>query len=101
MLTRDEHEALLSELFSDETTEDRKIEIQLALRNDHINYNDTVTQLTQSNVDLSERNQQLQVANSQLFREARLYVEDVEANPEEEKKEFSETITIEDLIKNN
>lgn len=96
MLSRDEHEALLVELFDAETSEQRKAEIQLMLRNDHIEAHTDVESLKSSNSELSDRNQELQIANSQLFREARRYVEP-ETEEEEDPETFSETVTLSEL----
>lgn len=96
MLSRDEHEALLVELFDAETSEQRKAEIQLMLRNDHIEAHTDVEALTSSNGELSERNQELQIANSQLFREARRHVEP-DTEEEEDPETFSETVTLSEL----
>ena len=97
MLSRDEHEALLVELFDAETSEQRKAEIQLMLCNDHIEAHTDLDSLKSSNSELSERNQELQIANSQLFREARRYVEPETEEEEEDPETFSETVTLSEL----
>src|SRR5699024_7433725 len=92
-MTREEHEALLTELADGSVEESRKFEILQSLRNDNIAHHEAFEDMTNANAQLMEDNKQLQIANSRLFREQCTESE----NEEEIEHDFSESITVSDL----
>jgi len=95
--TIEEHEELLSELLIPELEQARKTEILQELRVDFRSERATVEELTQIREKLEKNNSDLVVSNSQLFRQVGIVGTKDEAT--EEKKELSQTITIEELEK--
>lgn len=94
-MERDAHEAILADLLNPELEQSRRTDLLQQLRvdygtviADHTEHTSTIEKLTIDNSDLV-------VANSKLFRE-RGYV-DKKDKEEEQKKEFSETVTISQL----
>lgn len=95
-MKREEHEALLNELLNAELEQSRRTEILQKLRVDHVTAHTEVEDLTTNNNRLQKHNDDLIVSNSQLFRELG-YVGENKKPEEVEQKEFSETISIEEL----
>lgn len=93
----EEHEELLSELLIPELEQARKTEILQELRVDFRSERASVEELTQIREKLEKNNSDLVVSNSQLFRQVGIVGTKDEAT--EEKKELSQTITIEELEK--
>jgi hypothetical protein len=96
-MKKDDHEALLGELLDTELTHTRRTEILQNLRADygsvlaeHQEHSDRITKLSEDNSDLI-------VSNSKLFRQ--IGVTGTPKEKDEVKKEFSETITLEQLEK--
>lgn len=97
MRSIDEHEELLSELLQPELEQSRKTEILQELRTDFRTSVAEVEDLTKVKERLAKNNDDLIVANSQLFRQAGIVGTSKEK--EVEKTALSETITIEELEK--
>jgi regulator of replication initiation timing len=95
-LSRDEHEALLNELLNPEIEHSRRTEILQQMRVDYTNVISDFEKNTQTIEKLTKDNGDLVVSNSKLFRQIGLTDT---SKKEEEKKEVSETITIEQLEK--
>lgn len=93
-LSREEHEALLTELADGNVEESRKYEILQSLRNDSIAHHEDFEDMTNTVNQLTEDNKQLQIANSRLFREQ---YSNAETDEEEIEQDFSESITVSDL----
>ena len=93
-LSREEHEALLTELADGNVEESRKYEILQSLRNDSIAHHEDFEDMTNKVATLTEDNKQLQIANSRLFREQ--YTNE-ETDEEVIEQDFSESITVSDL----
>lgn len=96
-LKRDEHEALLNELLTPDLEHSRRTEILTQLRTHDVTFNSEYEELTTKASKLEKDNADLIVSNSKLFRQ--IGVTGTEQEPELEKKEFSETITLEQLEK--
>jgi hypothetical protein len=94
-MTRDEHEALLNELNNPELDHSRRTDILQLLRTQHTTDLTDFDGLTKTNQSLKKDNDDLVLSNSKLFRQVGIVGTDKEK--EEEHKEFSQTITIEDL----
>ena len=98
VMKKDEHESLLNELIDPELEQSRRTEILQLLRND---YNTVIAEHEEmtANIDkLQKDNSDLVLSNSKLFRQIGI-LGDTEKEEELEQKEFSETITIEELEK--
>jgi regulator of replication initiation timing len=95
-MSREEHEALLSELLNPEIDHSRKTDILQQIRVDHVTAHSEVEDLTKQNTKFKTDNDDLIISNSKLFRQ--LGVTETK-EPEVKKKEFSETITIEEIEK--
>mgnify|MGYP000936612084 CR=1 FL=1 len=96
-LSREEHEKFLEELLNPEIEHSRKTEILQQLRTNYNAFLDEHAEILKAKEELEKDNQDLIISNSKLFRQL-----GVVGQPEEkevEKKEFSETITIEQLEK--
>lgn len=97
-MDKEEYENLLTELLNADLEQSRRTEILQLLRTDYNTVHNDFSELTASNEKLTAKNDDLVHANSMLFRKA-----GIEGSPErkqeEEKKTFSETITIEDIEK--
>ncbi|MCU7526578.1 MAG: scaffolding protein [Ignavibacteria bacterium] len=95
-MTRDEHETLLNELLNPEIEHSRRTEILQQMRVDYTSVITDFDKNTQTIEKLTKDNGDLVVSNSKLFRQIGL----TDTNKkEDEKKEISETITIEELEK--
>jgi UTP:GlnB (protein PII) uridylyltransferase len=91
---REEHDNLLSELLTPDLDASRRTEILQSIRD---NYTETTTSmevLAKDKEKLEKDNSALVVANSKLFRSSGIVVEEP---PKDDKKEFSQTVTIEQL----
>jgi hypothetical protein len=95
-MTRDEHEALITELLTADLEHSRRTEILQSLRADYSNVLGDFENLTKNGEKLQKDNDDLVRANSMLFRQAGI-VGQPEKEKHEEKKEFSETVTLEEL----
>jgi len=96
-MERDAYEALLNKLLDPELPQSERTDILQNLRAD---YNTVIAEHedhTNSIEKLQLDNSDLVVSNSKLFRQ--IGVTGTPAEPELEKKEYSETVTIEDLEK--
>jgi hypothetical protein len=96
-MTRDEHETLLSELLNPDIEHSRRTEILQQMRVDYSGVLSDFDKNTQTIEKLTKDNGDLVLSNSKLFRE--LKIDTKEDKKEEEQKEFSETVTIEQLLK--
>lgn len=96
-MPRDNHETLLNELMNPELNHTRRTEILQELRTDYGTVLSEHDEYTTKIDKLSKDNSDLVLSNSKLFRQIGLT--DSEDNKENEKKEFSETITISDFEK--
>lgn len=97
-MERDAHENLLNELNNPELTHERRTEILQELRTDYTKVLTDFEEITASNDKLKATNDDLVIANSKMFRELG-YKADTNKQEELKEKEFSETVTIEDLEK--
>jgi Ulp1 family protease len=95
---REEHEDLLSELLTPELEHSRKTEILSKLRDNYTEFTTTYESLSKTKEKLERDNADLVISNSKLFRQTGVYGEPVHKQ-EDQVKEFSETITIEQLEK--
>lgn len=96
MMEKEKFEEMLSELLTPDLEQSRKSEILQEFRT---NYNATisgVTEIVEQNKKLVHDNDDLVVANSKLFRQLGVTSTDGE-NEQVDEKEFSETVTLEDL----
>lgn len=96
-MTKEEHENLLAELLNPELDQSRRTDILQQLRVDYSGVHTDFENISKTNEKLKRDNDDLVLSNSKLFRQI-----GVVGTPEEkevEKKEFSETITIEELEK--
>ena len=100
LMDREEHENLLNELLSEDLTIDRKTEILQTLRTDHVATHESYSELETNNSKLTKDKEELLVSNSKMFRQLGI-TGNSEAEAEEQKKEFSETVTIKELEENS
>lgn len=96
MLDKEKHEELLNELLNPDLETSRKTEILQELRVGHTEGTETISTLTENNDKLQADNSDLIVSNSKLFRQAGI-VGDKDMEDQEDKKEYSESVTIESL----
>jgi hypothetical protein len=96
-MAREEYETLLNELLTPELETSRKTEILQTLRVDYTGVQTDFESLTKTNEKYQRDNDDLIVSNSKLFRQ--LGTVGTPEEPEEKQKEFSETITLEELEK--
>lgn len=96
-MSREDHENLLNELLTPDLDHTRRTEILQQLRTQHTQDVTDFEELTNTSTRLQADNDDLVIANSKLFRQ--LGVTKPEDKKEEETKEFSETITLEDIEK--
>lgn len=94
-MERDKHEAILNELLNPEIEQSKRTELLQELRVDYGSVITDYTELTQSNEKLQADNSDLVVSNSKLFRQ--IGVTDTNEKEEVKEKEFSETVTLENL----
>lgn len=95
-MARDEHEEILNKLLDPEIEQSERTELLGTLRN---NYNTTVTSFDEANSTvekLQNDNSDLIISNSKLFRQVGI-VGNEDKEKEVEEKEFSETVTLEQL----
>lgn len=97
-MPRDDHEALLNELLLPDLEHTRRTEILQQLRTDYGTVLTDFDGLTKQTEKLQKENSDLVVSNSMLFRKIGTQ-DDPNRQQKEEKKEFSETVTIEQLEK--
>jgi hypothetical protein len=97
-LTREDHETLLAELLSPELDHARKTEILSQMRDNYTEFTTTHESLNKTTEKLKKDNEDLIVSNSKLFRQTGVFGEP-KHKEEDDKKTFSETITIEALEK--
>jgi hypothetical protein len=97
-LNREEHETLLAELLSPELEHSRKTEILSQMRDNYTEFTTSHETLSKSAEKLKKDNEDLIISNSKLFRQTGVFGE-TKHKEEDDKKSFSETITIEDIEK--
>lgn len=97
-MEREKHENLLAELLSADLEHSRRTEILQELRADYTNVVTEHEELSTTRTKLQAEKDDLIVSNSKLFRQIGLF-DDPTKKKEEEKKDFSETITLESLEK--
>lgn len=97
-MERDTHEQLLSELMG-QPTETRKAEILQELRTDYSTVIHDHTNLTKTQEELAKDKEDLLIANSRLFRQNGVFVDDKEKDKKVEEQTFSETVTLESILK--
>jgi hypothetical protein len=96
-MKRDDHETILNELLNPELEQSRRTELLQQLRVDYSSVIEDTEKLTQTTAKLTADNADLVVSNSKLFRQ--IGVTGTGAEKETEKKNFSESITLEQLEK--
>lgn len=94
-MERENHEAILNELLNPEIEQSRRTELLQELRVDYGTVITEHTELTQSNEKLQSDNSDLVISNSKLFRQ--IGITDKKDEEEVKEKEFSETVTLENL----
>jgi hypothetical protein len=92
---REEHDNLLSELLTPDLDASRRTEILQSIRDNYTEATTSMEVLAKDKEKLEKDNSALVVANSKLFRSSGIVVDDKPKN--DEKKEFSQTVTIEQL----
>ena len=95
-LDRDGHEALLNELLDSELETSRRTEILQELRVDYSTASQSIEDFTSKTAKLQSDRDDLVVSNSKLFRQLGVVGDDVKEE-EVEKKEYSETVTLEEI----
>lgn len=99
-MTKEEHENLLGELLQPDLEQSRRTEILQLMRTDYTGVHSDFEELTNSNTKFKKDNDDLIISNSQLFRQLGTV-----GNPQKEEeivqKEFSETVTLEQLEKSS
>lgn len=98
VLDNEKHEAYLSELLNPELSQDRRSEILVELRADRQASNQESERISSLNETLKKKNEDLLIANGNLFSKLGFQHKSEEQKKEEEKKEKSETITLENLL---
>jgi hypothetical protein len=96
-MERDKHEALMNELLQVDLEHSRRTEILQELRGDYNTVHSDFENLTKTNEKFQKDNDDLVRANSMLFRQAGMYNQTEDKKEEVQQKEFSETVTIEQL----
>lgn len=96
LMERDKHEEILNSLLDKELEQSKRTELLQKLREDYTNAHTEYKELTESNEKLQADNSDLVVSNSKLFRQIGVTGDD-KAEETESKKDFSETVTIENL----
>jgi regulator of replication initiation timing len=98
-MSREDHENLLNELLNTELEHSRRTEILQQLRTDH---GSTLSEFDEDKKKISKLegdNQDLILSNSKLFRQ--IGFSGTEDEKKEEQKEFSETVTLEQIERRN
>jgi hypothetical protein len=96
-MAREEYETLLNELLTPELETSRRTDILQTLRVDYTGVQNDFESLTKTNEKYQRDNDDLIVSNSKLFRQ--LGTVGTPEEPKAVQKEFSETITLEELEK--
>lgn len=96
-MEQEHHEELLTELLNPDLEQTRKAEILTELRGDYSSVVTDFSTLTAEKEKLTADRADLILQNSKLFREAGFKQDP--AHKEGQQKEFSETVTIEELEK--
>jgi len=96
-MKKDEHETLLNKLLDTDLSHSERTEILQTLRTDYGGVLADFDDHTKSIEKLQSENSDLVVSNSKLFRQ--IGVTGTEKEKDVEEKEFSETITLEELEK--
>lgn len=97
-MDRERHEEILNSLLNPETENSLRTELLQELRIDNNNMLTSFEEMTTNIEKLTKDNGDLIVSNSKLFRQIGV-VGDTEKENDIEQKEFSETVTIEELEK--
>lgn len=97
-MSRDDHEALLGELLGGELDHTRRTEILQELRADYSGVLTDFDDFTSKTEKLEKENNDLVKSNSMLFRQSGI-VGNKDKEDEEDNKQFSETVTLEQLEK--
>ena len=95
-MEREQHENLLNELLNPELEQSRRTEILQELRVDYGTVLTDISSMTENIEGLQKDNTDLVVSNSKLFRQLGVVGNDGKEQ-EEVQKEFSETVTLEQL----
>jgi hypothetical protein len=98
-MSREEHEALLTELLDAGLEQSRRTEILQQIRVDHVTAHSEVEDLSKANNKFKADNEDLIISNSKLFRQLGVVGQSEEGKEKEKEKEFSETINLEALEK--
>lgn len=96
-MERDNHEELLNELLDSELDHTRRAEVLQELRANYTTVVESTEELENAHKKLSETNDDLLLSNSKLFRQVGVVGKPEEVEEEEKQKEFSETVTLEEL----
>lgn len=94
---RDIHEGYMEELQKEDLTEARRFEILTEMRNHHTQALQEENESKEKLEKLDAKNRDLKDANSELWLTYGRQQQKPEEDPQEVKKEFSETVTIEQL----
>ena len=94
-MNREEHETLLAELLTPDLDASRRTEILQNIRDNYTEFTTSTEVLVKDKEKLEKDNSALVVANSKLFRSHGIVVDD--EPKKDDKKEFSQTVTIEQL----
>jgi thioredoxin-related protein len=97
-MSREEHEALLTELLNPEIDHSRRTDILQQIRVDHVTAHGEVEDLSKQNSKFKQDNDDLVISNSKLFRQLGV-TSTPTLEPEVKAKEFSETINLEEIEK--
>jgi metal-responsive CopG/Arc/MetJ family transcriptional regulator len=97
-MERDKHEEILTQLLNPELEQSTRTELLQSLRADYSTVISDHTSLSENVSKLQANNDDLIVSNSKLFREIGITGNDKQEK-EVEQKEFSETVTLEELGK--
>lgn len=98
-LPKDVHEGLLSELLKEDLTMSRRTEILQELRTANTIDHEDFSKMSNDLNTLKTQKDDLVVSNSMLFRKLGVQQLDEENQQKEEEKSFSESVTLEDLLK--
>lgn len=96
-MDKEKFESFMNELNNPELEHARKTEILSELRADYTNVHTDFEELTSSNSKLKATNEDLVIANSKLFRERGIDMNDPAKQQQEQQKTFSESITLEQI----
>lgn len=96
-MEREGHEDLLNELLDAELDHTRRAEVLQTLRANYTGVVEGIDEMTKTNEKLTNVNDDLLLSNSKLFRQVGVVGEMEEKKEEEQQKEFSETVTLEEI----